>query len=230
MQDSVSSVMERRSIAPLVRFERQLVEDKAASLQAGRAVCKDVDYAIVTPPYSKDEVFKKATTFIEDIQAKGKVGIYTAQQVDQFIQQYTAWKNGQSLPLVGTPIRGWSVLTPAQQENLIRVNIPTVEYLAEANEEGLRNIGMGALDMKRKALAWLSQAVDKGPLTQQIAAIQAENDSLKLSLDTLTRQVEALSVPVAQTVAPVLQEATSQEIGINDILDAPVPQIRRPKR
>jgi len=224
MQDSVSSLMERKSIAPLVRFERQTVEDKAASLQAGRAVCKDVDYAIVTPPYSRDEVFKKATTFIQDVEAKGKLGIYSPQQVDLIVRQYQAWKNGHEMPLVGTPIKGWPVLTPAQQENLIRVNIPTVEYLAEANDEGLRNIGMGALDMKRKAIAWLAQATDKGPLTQQMAAIQAENDGLKISIDTLTRQVEALHKE------PLMSQPASQGIGIHDILDAPEPPARRQKR
>lgn len=229
MNDSVSAVLERKSIAPLVRFERQLVEDKPASLQAGRAVCKDVDYAIITPPYSKDEVFKEASQFIEDVTRKSKQGIYTPQQLDAFTRQYHAWKNGQEMPLVGTPIRGWPVLTPAQQENLVRVNIPTVEYLAEANDEGLRNIGMGALDMKRKAIAWLAQATDKGPLTQQMAAIQAENDVLKMSLDTLTRQVQALSVaaPAQLSVAP---EPPSQGIGIHDILDAPEPQPRRQRR
>lgn len=229
MSDSVSSVMERKSIAPLVRFERQAVEDKAASLQAGRAVCRDVDYAIITPPYSKDEVFKEASQFLEDVMRKGKQGIYSPQQVDIFNRQYQAWKNGQEVPLVGTPIRGWPVLTPAQQENLVRVNIPTVEYLAEANDEGLRNIGMGALDMKRKAIAWLAQATDKGPLTQQMAAIQAENDVLKISLDTLTRQVKALSVETPEA-ASVSSAPPSQGIGIHDILDAPEPPSRRQKR
>lgn len=184
--------MDRKSMAPLVRFERQLVEDKQASITAGRAVVRDVDYAIITPPYSKDEVFLKAPQFLEDVKRKSMAGIYTKDQADRYAQQYHAWKDGHELPPDGTPIRGWGVLTPAQQENLIRVNIPTVEYLANVNDEGLRHIGMGGLELKRKAVAWLAQITDKGPLTQKMAALQAENDSLKISIGTLSKQVESL--------------------------------------
>jgi len=222
MNDSISSVMERKSIAPLVRFERKAVEDRAASLAAGRAVMRDEDYAIITPPYSKDEVVKGADQFIEDTKRKAAMGIILPEQADRFVRQYDAWKNGQELPLVGTPIRGWPVLTPAQQENLIKVNIPTVEYLAEANDEGLRNIGMGALELKRKAIAWLAQAQDKGPLTQQMAAIQGENDMLKISVATLTKQVEQLVAQRAQEVAPL--PPMSNAISASDILDTPEPK------
>lgn len=214
--------MERKSIAPLVRFERKAVEDRAASLAAGRAVMRDEDYAIITPPYSKDEVVKGADQFIEDTKRKAAMGIILPEQADRFVHQYDAWKNGQELPLVGTPIRGWPVLTPAQQENLIKVNIPTVEYLAEANDEGLRNIGMGALELKRKAIAWLAQAQDKGPLTQQMAAIQGENDMLKISVATLTKQVEQLVAQRAQEVAPL--PPMSNAISASDILDTPEPK------
>ncbi len=183
---------------------------------------RDEDYAIITPPYSKDEVVKGADQFIEDTKRKAAMGIILPEQADRFVRQYDAWKNGQELPLVGTPIRGWPVLTPAQQENLIKVNIPTVEYLAEANDEGLRNIGMGALELKRKAIAWLAQAQDKGPLTQQMAAIQGENDMLKISVATLTKQVEQLVAQRAQEVAPL--PPMSNAISASDILDTPEPK------
>ena len=70
MNDTISSVLERKSIAPLVRFERHLEEDKLASLAQGRAVTRDVDFAIITPPYSKDEVFKEALAFLRDNKIK----------------------------------------------------------------------------------------------------------------------------------------------------------------
>ena len=147
----------------------------------------------------------------------------TQEQADRYQRHYDAWKNGQELPLVGTPIRGWPVLTPSQQENLIRVNIPTVEYLAEANDEGLARIGMGGLEQKRKAIAWLAQATDKGPLTQQMASLQTENDVLKMSVETLTKQVNALMVGAHTPTGSV-----SSGITANDLLDEePVP---RPSR
>ena len=225
MNDSISAVMERKSIAPLVRFERKIEEDQKASLAQGRAVTRDVDFAVITPPYSKDEVFKEAVTFLRDNKIKVANGGLSQEQADRYQRQYEAWKNGQELPLVGTPIRGWPVLTPAQQENLIRVNVPTVEYLAEANDEGLRNIGMGALEQKRKAIAWLAQATDKGPLTQQMAALQTENDVLKISLATLTRQVETLTVGAHTPTGSV-----SSDITAKDLLDDEVPAPRQARK
>jgi hypothetical protein len=73
---------------------------------------------------------------------------------------------------------------------------------------------MGALEQKRKAIAWLAQALDKGPLTQQIAALQTENDVLKMSLATLTKQVETLMV---QTHTPT--GSVSSVITANDLLE-----------
>lgn len=225
MNDTISSVMERKSIAPLVRFERLPVEDKAASLALGRAITKDMEYAHITPPYSKDEVVKKAKAFLAELPGKVARGGLSQEQADRYQKQYEAWKNGLEEPLVGTPIRGWPVLTPAQQENLIRVNIPTVEYLAEANDEGLSRIGMGALEQKRKAIAWLAQANDKGPLTQQMAALQTENDVLKMSLATLTKQVEGLMV---QTHTPT--GSVSSVITANDLLEPEDVVVRPPSR
>ena len=69
----------------------------------------------------------------------------------------------------------------------------TVEDLARINDEGLRRFGIGAADLKNKAIAWLAQLDDKGPLTQEIAALKAENASLKKQVESLTKKVETLS-------------------------------------
>ena len=219
MNDSIGAVKDRKAIAPLVRFERKVEEDPKASLQQGRAVTRDVDYAIITPPYSKDEVFKEATAFLKEIPVKVAQGKLSASQGDHYQRQYASWKQGQEMPLVGTPIRGWPVLTPAQQENLIRLNIPTVEYLAEVNDEGCRQIGMGALEQKRKAVAWLAQATDKGPLTQQMASLQTENDLLKGSVAQLTQQVEAF---IRESASPrAVDPPVKSGISAADLLDEP---------
>lgn len=213
--DSIGAVMDRKTIPALVRFERRPVEDKAASVAAGRYVAKDVDYAIITPPYSKDEQIKKVTQFLDDNEVKVTHGKISPEQAEFYKKQYEAWKRGQELPLVGTPIRGWSVISPAQQEMLIRLNIPTVEYLAEINDEGTKAVGMGALDLKRKAKAWLAQAQDKGPLTQQMAAIQAENDVLKGSVESLMRQLD--EVKRMLPTGP-MQAAPEPTVSIADVL------------
>lgn len=228
MQDVISEVHARiqKYIAPFVRFDRVAIEDRPASLAAGRYVAKDVDYAFITPPFSKDEVVKKATAFLEANQQKVELGQMPADVARRFLEQYEAWKNGQELPPDGTPIKGWAMISPAQQAMLIERKILTVELLAQANDEGLRMIGMGGHGMRRMAQTWLEQANDRGPLVLRTNAIEQENAILKGSVDTLTKQVEDLRALVKVQPAPA-QPAPS--IGLSDILDEE-PMADRPKR
>lgn len=211
MNDTIQEVTSRKSeIAPLVRFERMAVEDHVKSLSTGRYIAVDVDYAFVTPPYSKDEVVKKAETFLKDNRLKVSLGQMPPAVADRYEAQYRAWQNGQDLPVEGTPIKGWAMISPAQQAMLIDRKILTVELLAHANDDGLRLIGMGAHGMRKMAQDWLAQATDKGPLTMEMKTLRQENEILKGSLEVLQRQVAALSekaeatpVPTAPAVDPL---------------------------
>ena len=180
------------------------------------------DMVLVTPPYSKDVFKKEAKSWFDDLAVDVANERIQASWVDKFKDSYERWKSGQELPLDGTPIRGWGVISPAQQENLIRVNILTVEDLSKINDEGTRRVGMGATELKNKALAWLAQLNDKGPLTQEVAELRNANSQLTQQVGTLTSQVEQLMAqlrtqPVAQPAAPAQPE--SQEIAAGDILE-----------
>ena len=190
MSAVVGAVAERADRPAYVRFARKVIEDKAETLKQGRFVGKDVDFALITPPYSKDCVELKIPQWKSNMLSDVREGRMPQEWMDNYLKQFEAWQNGQELPPVGTPIRGWGVLSPAQQENLIRMNILTVEDLAAMNDEGMRRIGMGALDLKSKASAWLAQLSDKGPLTIKMAAMEAENESLKKQVNALLEKVE----------------------------------------
>lgn len=229
MQDAISAVVDRKSIAPLVRFERIAVKDAQASLSSGQYVAKDVDYAFITPPYSKDEVVKKAKTFLEDNRVKVERGQLPAETADRYRRQYEAWKEGQELPLEGTPIKGWAMISPAQQAMLIDRKIPTVEMLAQANDEGMRNIGMGGMSMKKMAQGWIDQAKEKGPLSTKIASVESENTVLKGSIETLMKQVAALQeVAKIQPSMPPL--SPSRAITVEDILPDEELKITPPRK
>lgn len=213
----VDSVIDRKEIAPFVRFERLAVEDKAKSAQMGRYVAKDVDYALITAPYSKDVFKQKVGDWFEQLKRDAQGGKVAPEWIEKYQRQYDAWRNGQELPPEGTAIRGWGVISPAQQNELIRMNILTVETLANINAEGLTRIGMGAVELKTKANAWLAQLNDKGPLTLKIAETEKQNELLKGQVDVLQKQVEALMKAI-KTDEPVPHE-TSTEITADDLID-----------
>lgn len=223
---AVGQLLERQDRPAYVRFERVAVEDKQESIRQARFVAKDVDYALITPPYSKDVVRIKVTQWITNMDQDVRNERLPASWRDEYLEAYKRWQNGQEMPLHGTPIKGWGVLSPAQQEMLTRINILTVEDLAGVNHEGLQRIGMGSMDLKNKAIAWLAQLQDKGPLTQEVAALKRDNASLLSQVETLSKQVESLLSKVnVQKLDPPDQ---SHLISADDIL--PEVEPTKPKR
>lgn len=220
---SVGDLIKREDRPAYVRFQRRSMQDHAASLAAGKYVAKDVDYALITPPYSKDVVELKVdrwmTTMADDVRNER---LPTAWR-EQYVDAYERWKKGEELPLNGTPIKGWGVLSPAQQENLIRVGVLTVEDLAGINDEGMRRVGMGSVDLKNKATAWLSQLADKGPLTMEIAALKRANAEKDGQLEALTKKIELLTRDVMASqfraqAQPVIEREPEPSIQASDIL------------
>jgi hypothetical protein len=219
---SVGDIANREERPPYVRFERKTMEDKPASLAAGRYVGKDIDFVIVTPAYSKDEMPYKYERFLENTEKNVRDGRMPEKWLEVWKDAYSKWKNGQEMPLHGTPIRGWGLISPAQQETLIHMNCMTVEDLAAINDEGKRRIGMGALELQNKAKNWLQAMNDHGPLTTRVTALERENEILKSQNDTLAAQLVAVKaqIPQPQFIQPVQQE---NSITANDLLeDEPV--------
>lgn len=220
MQDDVIvSVMNQKDIPAYVRFERRPVQDMSVK---DRYRAMDIDFVIITPPYSKDEMIKKASAWLSEIESHARTGRMLPERVDAYKRSYAAWKEGHELPMDGTPIKGWPVISPAQQDTLIRMKVVTVEMLADMNDEGVKRYGMGARDLVNKARAWVSQANDKAPLTM-------ENARLKREVEVLSESLAALSSKVATMSVSVVPEAqTVRAIALHDIIE-PEPEPKRKK-
>jgi hypothetical protein len=220
---AVGAVADRTERPAYVRFERRPIENKAATLEQGKWVGRDVDFALITPPYSKDVHVVKCDQWLANLEADLRNERIPLAWAENYRKQYHAWKNGQELPLNGTPIKGWGVISPAQQQTLTSINILTVEDLAGINDEGVRRIGMGAIELKNKAKAWLAQLSDKGPLTLENAALKTENANLRAQVDALTKQVQALAAGRA------VESTSTETLTADDILpnETPTPTIKR---
>jgi len=219
---SVGAVSERKERPAYVRFERVAKENKAKSLEAGHYVADDVDYALITPPYSKDEVRVKAKQWFENMEADVRNNRMPVEWQEGYIKQYRAWQNGQEIPLNGTPILGWGLISPAMQKTLIEMRVMTVEDLAAANDEGLRRMGMGALEHKNKAITWLATLKDKGSVALEAAQLRSENA-------ILADRVRVMEAQIAQLVAVHSQpqsmpEPVTESISADDILPEPEPK------
>jgi hypothetical protein len=225
---SVGELMAREERPALVRFERRPMEDKKASTEQGKYVAKDVDIAIVTPPYSKDQLEFEVNSWLKTIDRDARNERIPVRWAELWKESYFRWKNGQAMPLNGTAIKGWGLISPAQQEMLIHINILTVEDLAGANAEGLGRIGMGALDLKNKAINWLKSLNDSGKLAVQMTVLETENKILKESLETQAKQIKELMAHLNDQPKP--SQTLVNEINIEDILSEEEPIKRGPGR
>lgn len=224
---SVIDLTSREERPAYVSFERVPVEDIEASRREGRYVAKDVDYVNVTPAYSKDIYRAKVDQWLTQVERDVAAERTPARWLELWREAYQRWREGQEIPLNGTPIKGWALISPAQQEMLIRMNCRTVEDLAGASGEGLQRIGIGALDLKNKAVAWLQAARDHGPLALKAADLERQNAGLQAQVSTLTEQVEALMGQM-RAMAATTPSVPEERIEAVDILPEPeVPKRRR---
>lgn len=178
--------MEFAERPPYVAFETRAEEDRNASIEAGHYVGRDVDYVIITPAGSKDQIERIASEWLAQIRRQSAEGKYNPVWAQHFEAVYKQWKETNTIPENGTAIKAWPLLSPAQVATVLAANIRTVEDLAAATEDGIRRLGMGGRDLKNKAVAWLESAKDTGK-------VAAENAALKAKIDALEAQVAELA-------------------------------------
>lgn len=183
---------------PYVEFITRSVEDKGRGMtEYGTWHVRDLIIAKITRPGQKDTVERVAEEWVADLRRQAADGRVPMSWARGFAERLAAYKDGQELPPDGIPIKGWQLLTPAQQETVIRAGIKTVEDLAAANAEAVGKIGMGAVTWKQAAVAWLAQGKDKGAVAAQVADLQRDNEVLQAALTEAQSQLKALAAEIA---------------------------------
>ena len=170
---------------------------------------KDIDYALITPHGSKDRLERRVDEWFGVLDEAVKQERMPQQWVQAYKNAYSAWKEGREVPLEGTSVRNWPLLTPAQVENCINLNVRTVEDLAAANEELLGRLGMGGRALKDKASAWLATSGSDGAKTaERVSQLEASNRQLTADNKALTDAITTLRSEVrALRRAPAAAEA-----------------------
>lgn len=196
--------LQEKGPRPHVRFETRTAEDRAASIEAGRKVYRDVDWVIVTPPGGKDVRENNAQEWLDKIEAQAQVGAYDYEWSRDFAKMYMMFKDGKEMPETGTPLRMCTTLfSPAEIANCLAVNIRTLEDLASTNEEALGRIGMGARALKTRAQEAIKTG-DGKESAMKVEALEIQNADLKQRVADLTAVVEDMREQMA-TMVPVEQ-------------------------
>lgn len=196
--------LQEKGPRPHVRFETRPVEDRAASIEAGHKLYKDVDWVIITPAGGKDVREDIADDWLKKIEAQAQTGMYDYEWARDFRKMFDMYKEGKELPEDGTPLRMCTTLfSPAEIQNCLAVNVRTLEGLAQANEEALSRMGMGARALKTRAQEAIKAGEGKES-AMKVEALSLENESLKQRVTDLTAVVNELREQMA-TMIPVEQ-------------------------
>lgn len=178
---------------PYVTFSTLAEEDAAETRLQGKVVFVDRHYARITPPGSRDIQIERVDRWWKKLDQLIQTNRMPREWKARWVQHFEQYRKGIEIPVDGTPIRGWKLLSGAQQETLIRANILTVESLATLTAEAKAHIGMGAIEMQRRAQAWIEQTTSAEGASLKISSIEAENKTLRETVQCLTEKMEALS-------------------------------------
>ena len=217
-----SDLMTRAGKPAFITFHTVPRHLPAQSQREGRYIARDVDMVTVRQIGATDSVVFEVDGWLAQNKIEVSNGRLPKDHADLYATSYERWKSGQELPLEGTPIKTWPVISPAQVEALVRVGLRTVEDLASLNDEGLRKIGMGAVELRQKAKAWMAAAQDKGKLTQDMTALQRTNEQLHNTVATLTAKMEALQAEMKatkKTKGRKRAEDAESDISASDLID-----------
>lgn len=206
---------------PIINFFQRPVEDRESSVVAGHYVSKDEDWIEIIPfgsngkasverPYSAWLAMVKQNSGSQ-LSGSPEVAQYNPSRfpqewIDRIIIAFDAWKKGIVLPIDGTPVLNWPALSPAEAKNCHGAGFQTVEQLAEANEEGIRNLGMGGRTLKQRAAAWVSTKNDPAAKTSaKVAALEADKTKSDALIADLQQKVAVLAsqIPVAPALKAV---------------------------
>ena len=188
---------------PFVSIETRAEEDRAASIEAGFYKSKDYDYALITPAGSKDRVEQRVDEWFTKLKHQVTQDRFPAAWLAAYESAYKLWKSGQEIPLEGTSVRNWPILSPAQSKALIELNVRTVEDLAAANEEVISRLGMGGRALREKAKEWMdSKGGAAGKQAEQIVAMrialensEAARKEMQSKMTEMQAQLQALTQP-----------------------------------
>lgn len=182
---------------PYVSFETRSVEDRQASIDAGRMIYKDVDFALITPQGSKDRFERIASEWLAHIEVESRQDRFDPRWVDLFKRNYQNFLDNKEPEVDGTSLKDWPSVTPAQIKNFHAINVRSVEDIANANEETIMRMGMGARELQNRARNWIKASEGPGKLAEQISSLQVENEGLKHRNSELTTQIAQLSQRLA---------------------------------
>lgn len=156
-----------------VTFMTEAIEFKAESEKAGRPIFRDVAFVRIIVPGDVNNIIERKATKEDEL---------------KFPRAWARYKAEQAESVDGTPLEQWPQITRSLLKELKYFEVHTVEQLAGLSDNQVSKLGMGFVDYRNKAKAYLAAAAGTADVTAQAA----ENERLKSQMADLQAQIIAL--------------------------------------
>lgn len=216
---------------PFIKFETVCIEDRQASAQSGLYMVKDQDVIIIIPYGSegKTELREEYSFWLDKMKKQigpvrapgGDSGTpmimesrFPREWLEAIEKGYAAWKRGEELPVEGTPLKQWAVLPPSIVSNFIANNIFTIEQLAQASDEAINPVGMGARIYRNQAQDWikLNKEGERNKMVMQLTQMTADNARLTAQVSSMMDQIKELMTRLPNTdQTAIMQKHVAQK-------------------
>lgn len=115
----------------------------------------------------------------------------TEQHKQEHRREFERFEKGMKDVIDGTPLNMWPVVNKSQVKECEFFEIRSVEQLGELSDSSCKRMGMGYMELRSKARAWLLAAKDSAVVTRQAA----ENDRLQGEIEALKEQISQMAQP-----------------------------------
>jgi len=159
-----------------VEFYEEALEIPYKSEQAGRPVYEQRDFVRIMVPGDSMNIIETPAT---------------QEHRDNFSRQYERFKKGQNAVVDGSPLAQWPVVNKSQVKECAYFEIHSVEQLGELSDSTCKRMGMGYMELRGKARAWLLASKDTAVVTRQAV----ENERLQSEIEMLKEQIAQLGAP-----------------------------------
>lgn len=169
----------------IVEFYLEAVEFKAESEKEGRPIFREIPFVRIQNPGDRNNVLETKATDHYKL---------------RYAREWEHFERGQSGLAVGTPLAQWPQITKSQVMEAQYFGVKTVEQLSEVVDTSIQKMGMGWMELRKKARDYLSAASGNAPIT----ALQAENEKLRQDFEALKA---SLANPEVKRGRPRKEEA-----------------------
>ena len=175
-------------------FYTEPVEDKEASLAAGRRIMKDEEFVKVMTKGQRDT--DSAVHHVVRMLRKKDPPLFSYLE-----PHYLSWKAGQDTSTInGTPLKHQAWISPAECLNMAGLGIKSVEDLAAMTDAQVQK-ERGSHPLRERAKATLAVMNNSGAVVEQVAALTSQNEQMKAYQESQNILMDELKAQIAMLVA-----------------------------